>query len=210
MAELTPGLEQLTQLRILGRDLTRELPPGLEMVAASGHLQEEAAGEDADLLAGSIITVLKLLLLLSDFDSTALGKHRDFARPLVSFAQGLGCHPVASLIQVLLNLGQRPLGVGEFFPKPMLALILGLESREGIDVLSSVWLGQGLDRLPQQLPCPGSSDVSGKDKQELRVPIESLGELYEGLRSGSLDLASLDSADLRSRETAPPCQSPHG
>ena len=53
--KLTPGLEQLAQLRILRRDLTRELPPGLEVVAARGRLQEEAAGEGADLLAWSII-----------------------------------------------------------------------------------------------------------------------------------------------------------
>ena len=33
--ELTPCFEQLTQLRIVGRDLTRELPPSLEVVAAS-------------------------------------------------------------------------------------------------------------------------------------------------------------------------------
>ena len=53
--KLTPCLEQLAQLRIVRRDLTRELPPGLEVVAASGRVQEEAAGEDADLLAASII-----------------------------------------------------------------------------------------------------------------------------------------------------------
>ena len=53
--KLTPCLEQLAQLRIVRRDLTRELPPGLEVVAASGRVQEEAAGEGADLLARSII-----------------------------------------------------------------------------------------------------------------------------------------------------------
>jgi hypothetical protein len=52
--------------------------------------------------------------------------------------------------------------------------------------------------------------VSGEDKQELRVPIEGLGEPYEGLSSGPLDLARLDPADLRSREAAPPRQPPHG
>ena len=35
------------------------------------------------------------------------------------------------------------------------------------------------------------------------------GELYEGLSSGPLDLARLNPADLRSREAAPPRQSPH-
>src|SRR6202022_3565264 len=49
--KLTPCLEQLAQLRIGRCDLTRELPPGLEVVAASGRLQEEAAGEGADLFA---------------------------------------------------------------------------------------------------------------------------------------------------------------
>ena len=53
--KLTPCLQQLAQLRIVRRDLTRELPPGLEVVAASGRVQEEAAGEGADLLALSII-----------------------------------------------------------------------------------------------------------------------------------------------------------
>src|SRR5947209_1763731 len=53
--KLTPCLEQLAQLRIVRRDLTRELPPSLEVVAASGRVQEEAAGEGADLLAWSII-----------------------------------------------------------------------------------------------------------------------------------------------------------
>ena len=33
--KLTPCPEQLAQLRIIGRDLTRELPPRLEVVAAS-------------------------------------------------------------------------------------------------------------------------------------------------------------------------------
>ncbi len=53
--KLAPGLEQLAQLRIVRRDLTRELPPGLEVVATSGRVQEEAAGESADLLARSMI-----------------------------------------------------------------------------------------------------------------------------------------------------------
>ena len=53
--KLAPCLEQLAQLRIVRRDLTRELPPGLKVVAASGRLQEETAGEGADLPARSII-----------------------------------------------------------------------------------------------------------------------------------------------------------
>jgi hypothetical protein len=53
--KLTPCLEQLAQLRIVRRDLTRELPPGLEVVAASGRVQKQAAGQGADLLALSII-----------------------------------------------------------------------------------------------------------------------------------------------------------
>ena len=135
--KLAPCLEQLAQLRIIRRDLTRELLPGLEVVATSGRVQEEAAGEGANLPARSIIKLLKLPALLSDFASAALGKSPDFAQPLVRFGQGLGCHPFAGLVQVLLNLCQRPLGVGELFPEPMLALILGLESRECIGVLSS-------------------------------------------------------------------------
>ena len=91
----------------------------------------------------------------------------------------------------------------------MLALILGLESRQCIGLFGSAWLGQGLDRLSQQLPCPGSPDVSGEDKKELRVPIEGLCEPYEGLSSGLLDLARLDPADLRRRDAAPPRQRSH-
>lgn len=53
--KLTPRLEQLAQLRIVRRDLTRELPPSLEVVAASSRVQEQVAGEGADLLAWSII-----------------------------------------------------------------------------------------------------------------------------------------------------------
>ena len=53
--KLTPCLKELVQLRIVRRDLTRELPPGLEVVAASGRVQEKAAGEGADLIALSII-----------------------------------------------------------------------------------------------------------------------------------------------------------
>src|SRR6476619_1532585 len=45
--ELTPRLEQLAQLRIIRRDLTRETPPSLEVVAASRRVQEEVAGEGA-------------------------------------------------------------------------------------------------------------------------------------------------------------------
>ena len=135
-----------------------------------------------------------------------MGKHPDLAQPLVSFARRLGCHPLA---RGTLSLCQRPLGLGELFPEPLLALILGLESRECIGVLSSARLGQGLDRLSQELSCPGSPDVSGENKKELRVPIEGFGELYERLSNGPLDLARLDPADLRSREAAPPRQPPH-
>ena len=82
--KLTPCLEQLAQLRIIRRDLTRELPPSLEVVvAASSRLQEEAAGEGADLLARSIIELLQLPPLLSDLDSVALrhaSRHRATAR----------------------------------------------------------------------------------------------------------------------------------
>ena len=54
--KLTPCLEQLAQLRIIRRDLTRELPPSLQVVvAASGRLQEEVTREGVDLLARSII-----------------------------------------------------------------------------------------------------------------------------------------------------------
>src|SRR5205823_1568041 len=53
--KLPPCLQQLAQLRIIRRDLTRKLPPSLEVVAASRRLQEEPAGEGADLLARSII-----------------------------------------------------------------------------------------------------------------------------------------------------------
>ena len=206
MLKLTPCLEQLAQLRVVRRDLTRELPPSLEVVAASSGVQEEAAGECADLLARSIFQLLKLPALLSDLGSAALGKDPDLAQPLVRFTQRPNHH---LLVQILLSLCQRSLGLREFFPEPTLALILGLESRQRIGLLSSARLGQGLDRLSQELPCPGSPDVSGEDKQELRVPIEGFGELYEGLSSGPLDLARLDPADLRSRKAAPPRQSPH-
>ncbi|MGB2953870.1 MAG: hypothetical protein WBB74_10855 [Gaiellaceae bacterium] len=213
MLKLTPCLQQLAQLRIVRPDLTRELPPGLEVVAASGSEQEKAAGEAADLLALSIIEPLKLPALLSDLDSAALGKHPDLAQPLVSFGQTLCSFGVrcleAGLVQVLLSLCQRPLGLGQLFPEPTLALILGLESRECIGVLSPARLGQGLDRLSQELPCPSSPDVSGENKKELRVPIEGFGELYERLSSRPLDLARLDPADLRSRKAAPPRQPPH-
>jgi hypothetical protein len=92
----------------------------------------------------------------------------------------------------------------------MLALILGLESRECIGLFGSAWLGQGLDRLSEELPRPGSPDVSGEDKKQLRVAIKGLGEPYERLSSGPLDLARLDPADLRRREAAPPRQRSHG
>ena len=202
--KLTPCLEQLAQLRIVRRDLTRELPPSLEVVAASSRVQEEAAGECADLPARSILELLKLPALLSDLGRAALGKDPDLAQPLVRFTQRPDHH---LLVQILC---QRPLGLREFFPEPTLALILGLESRQCIGLLSSARLGQGLHRLSQELPCPGSPDVSGEDKKQLRVPIEGFGELYEGLSSGPLDLARLDPADLRSREAAPPRQPPHG
>ncbi|MGH3113704.1 MAG: hypothetical protein ACRDOP_09590, partial [Gaiellaceae bacterium] len=198
MLKLAPCLQQLAQLRIVRRDLTRELPPGLEVVATSGRVQEEAAGEGANLPARNIIQLLKVPALLSDLDSAALGKHPDFAQPLVRFAQRLGCHPFgleAGLVQIPLSLRQRPLGGGELFPEPMLALTLGLEARARIGVLSSARLGQGLDRLTQELPGPGSADVSGEDKKELRIPIEGFGEPYEGLSDGPLDLARLDPAD---------------
>src|SRR5947208_15681622 len=51
--------------------------------------------------------------------------------------------------------------------------------------------------------------MSGEDEQQLRVPVERLGELYKGLGDGPLDLARLDPADLRSRKAAPPRQPPH-
>ena len=207
--ELTPCLEQLAQLRIIRRDLTRELPPCLEVVAASRRVQEEAAGESADLLARSIIEPLKLPALLSDLDSGPLGAHPDFARPLVSFALRLGRHPFAGLVQVPLSRCQRRLGVGQLSPDPLLALTLGLEPRECISVLGSTRLGHRLDRLSQELPCPRSPDMSGENKKQLGVPVERLGELYERLGNGPLDLARLDPADLRSREAAPPRQPPH-
>jgi hypothetical protein len=207
--KLTPCLEQLAQLRIIRRDLPRELPPRLEVVAARRRVQEEAAGEGADLLARSIIEPLKLPALLSDLDSAALGTHPDFAQPLASFAPRLGCHPFAGLVQLPLTRCHRRLGVGQFFPEPLLARPLSLEPRERIGVLSAARFGHRLDRLSQKLPCPGSSDMSGEDKKQLRVPIKRLGELYEGLSNGPLDLPRLDPADLRSRKAAPARQPPH-
>jgi hypothetical protein len=207
--KLTPCLEQLAQLRIIRGDLTRELPPCLEVVAASRRVQEEVAGEGAELLARSIIELLKLPALLSGVDSAALGTHPDFAQPLLSCALRLGRHPFAGLVQVPLSLCQRRLSVGQLFPEPTLAPTLCLEKRECVGLLSSARLEHGLDRLSQQLPCSGSPDVSGEDKKQLCVPVERLGEFYEGLGNGALDLARLDPADLRSREAAPPCQPPH-
>jgi len=64
-------------------------------------------------------------------------------------------------------------------------------------------------RLSQQLPCSGPPDMAGENQKQLRVPIERLGELYEGLGHGPLHLARLDPADLRSRKAAPPRQPPH-
>ena len=88
-------------------------------------------------------------------------------------------------------------------------LTLGVESGECIGVLSSARLGHRLGRLSRQLPRSGSPDMSGENKQQLRVPVERLGELHKGLGNGPLDLARLDPADLRSREAAPPRQRPH-
>src|SRR5438067_2869927 len=88
--ELTPGLEQLAQLRIVRRDLTRILPPRLQVVAASGRIQEEAAGEGADLPARGVIEPLNLPALPSDPDSAALAKHPGFTHPRLSFPRRLG------------------------------------------------------------------------------------------------------------------------
>ena len=88
--KLTPCLQQLAQLRIVRRDLTRELPPRLEVVATSGRVQEEVAGEGANLPARSIISLLKLPALLSDLDGAPLGKHPHLAQLLASLAQRLG------------------------------------------------------------------------------------------------------------------------
>src|SRR6266540_2780211 len=207
--KLPPCLEQLAQLRIIRRDLSRELPPRLEVVSASRRLQEEATGEGAELLARSVIEPLKPPALLNDLDRAALGTHPDLAQPRLSFAQRLGRHPFAGLVQVPPSLCQRRLGVGQLFPQPTFALTLGLEPCERIGVLNAARLGHRLDRLSQQLPGPGSADMSGENKKQLRVPVERLGELYERLGNGPLDLARLDPADLRSREAAPPRQPPH-
>ena len=102
-----------------------------------------------------------------------MGKDPDLAQALVPFTQRPDHQP---LVQILRSLCQRPLGLREFFPEPTLALILGLESRQCIGLLSSARLGQSLDRLAQELPCPGSPDVSGEDKKQLHVPIEGFGE----------------------------------
>jgi hypothetical protein len=67
-----------------------------------------------------------------------LGKHPEFARPFLSVAQRLGCHPFAGLVQIPLS---HCLSVGKLFPEPLLALILGLKSRERIGALSSARLG---------------------------------------------------------------------
>ena len=207
--ELTPRAEQLAQLRIIRRDLTRELPPSLEVIAAGSRVQEEAAGEGADLLARSIIELLELSALLSDLDGVAPGKHPVLARPLASRAQRLDCRPFAGPIQVPLSLRQRPLSAGQLFPQPTLALTLGLEPRKRSGMLSPAQLGQRLDRLSQKLPCPGSPDMTGEDKKQLRVPIERLGQPYQRLGNRPLDLARLDPAHLRRREAAPPRQPPH-
>jgi hypothetical protein len=73
-----------------------------------------------------------------------LGKHPGLAQPLAGFAQRLGCHPLAleaGLIQILLSFCQRLLSLGELIPEATLALILGLEARECISVLSPARLG---------------------------------------------------------------------
>ena len=211
--KLTPCLQQLAQLRIVRRDLTRELPPGLEVVAADGRLQEQTTGQGANLLALSMIELLKLPALLSDLDREVLAKHPDLAQPLLNPAHGLGSFPVRCLqprfAQVLLSLRQRPLGLGQLFPEQILARILALEVRERTGVLSPARLGQRPDRLSQHLPRPRPPDVPGEHKQNLRVPIERLGKLYQRLSSGPLDLARLDPADLRSRQAAPPRQPSH-
>ena len=90
MPELTPHLEQLTKLRIVRRDLTRELPPGLEHLAAGGRVQEEPSGQGANLLAWSILELLEPPALLSDLHSAPLGKHPHLAQPLASLARRLG------------------------------------------------------------------------------------------------------------------------
>ena len=68
-----------------------------------------------------------------------MGKHPDFAQPLLSLSQRLGCHLFAGLVQIPLS---HCLSVGKLFPEPLLALILGLKSRERIGLLSSARLGQ--------------------------------------------------------------------
>ena len=102
--KLTPCLEQLAQLRIIRRDLTRELPPSLEVVAASSRVEEEAAGEGADRPARRIVELLEPPARLSDLDRAALGKHPELAQALVSFGQALCSFGVrcleASLVQV--------------------------------------------------------------------------------------------------------------
>ena len=138
-----------------------------------------------------------------------MGKHPDFAEPLVSFLSGLTLEAALALVQIPLSLCQRTLSLSESFPEPTLTLTLRLESRERIGVLSSDRLGQGPNRLSQELPSPRSPDMSSEDKKQLRVPIKRLRELHERLSSGPLNLARLDPADLRSREAAPPRQTPH-
>jgi hypothetical protein len=76
------------------------------------------------------------------------------------FTRRLRCHPLA-LVEIPLSLCQRLLGGCELFPEPILALSLGLESRDRIGVLSSAQLGPGLNDLTQKLPGPGSPDMSG-------------------------------------------------
>jgi hypothetical protein len=195
--KLTPCREQLAQLRIIRRDLTRELPPSLQVVAASRRAQEEAAGEGADLLTRSIIEPLELPALLSDRDSAALGTHPDFAQPLLSCAQRLGRHPFAGLVEVTLSTCQRRLSLGQLFPEPTLALSLGLEPRQCIRVLSPARLGQRLDRLAQQLPCPGSPDVSGASRSSALASLTSVSATGRSTSPASIRLICAAERPLR-------------
>ena len=102
-----------------------------------------------------------------------MGKYPDLAQPLVGFAQRLGSRPLvleAGLVQLLLSLGQRPLSLGELVPEPLYALILGLEPRECIGVLGPAGSGRASITYAQELPRPGSSDVSGENEKQVGVP----------------------------------------
>jgi hypothetical protein len=141
VVELAPRLEQLAQLGIVGRDLARELPPCLEVVAGGRGVEEETAGEGAQILARGVIELLELAALLSDLDGAASDTRAGLAQALLRCPRRRGCHPLAGLVQVLLSLSQCRLGVGQLFPQPPLALGLGLEPRERIGVFSSGRLG---------------------------------------------------------------------